>query len=179
MSATKPFYYAGGEKINLQPVKDMLAFARPASLAKLPAALKQTLHEGLEAVTDGITIVPVEQLTSQVLSAIRDKLKVFPVFAGDASGMLVALPEVRVQCEQDENEELESWLKERAGEIKVVKHEGSQFVLQPTSGAGEDALRIANEIYKKFRPQMSQPRFLRIVDRPDTMQSAQAMRPRA
>jgi hypothetical protein len=164
------FYYAGGEKINLHPVKDMLAFARPTSLSKLPAALKQSLHLGLEAVTDGVTIVPVEQLTSQVLSAIRDKLKVFPVFAGDASGMLVALPEIRVQCEPEQGKKLESWLKERADEIDIVKHDGTQFVLQATSGDGADALRIANEIYRKFRPQMSQPRFIRIVDRPDTMQ---------
>src|SRR5687768_13146161 len=98
MPAAKSFYYAGGKKIDLSPASDMLAFARPAASTKLPALLRRTLNKGLEAVTDGITIVPLGDLTSQVASAIRDKLQVFPVFAG-ADGMLVALPEVRVQSE--------------------------------------------------------------------------------
>jgi len=48
----------------------------------------------------------------------------------------------------------------------VVGQKRGQTTLRPISGKGEDAITIANEIYVTIRPTMSQPRFLRLVDRP-------------
>jgi len=168
MATRSTYYYAGGEKVPLRPVTEIVAFGPPATSHELPNELREHLEKTCEPVMEGISVVPVEQLGDQLLPMINEELTTYPVYAGEANGMLVALPEVRIEYADAESaDKLEAWLVKNADRVTVVRRNDQQLVLRPRSGKGEDALKVANDIHRKIHPLMSQPRFLRIVERPD------------
>lgn len=155
MAKTKKLYFfADGKKVPLVAVTDLVAHGKAESNS-LPSDVtfaSRKLHETAKS--------------SQ--SRGRKKAETeYPVYSSKAGGYVVALPEVRVQ-EQSPNtsESFASWLNRNKDRVVVVGQKRGQTTLRPVSGKGEDAITIANEIYVAIRPMMSQPRFLRLVERP-------------
>jgi len=92
---------------------------------------------------------------------------IHPVFRAEGA-MLVALPEVRVEDASPRRQAaLHDWLAQHRGEAEIVQDRGDRMVLRPTSGRGLDALALANHLSEQVGPEMAQPGFLRIVERPD------------
>jgi hypothetical protein len=78
------------------------------------------------------------------------------------------LPEVRVEESSPERQQaVHRWLRQHARDVETVEDRGGRIVLRPTSGRGQDALALANDLTEQVGPEMAQPRFLRIVDRFD------------
>jgi hypothetical protein len=92
----------------------------------------------------------------------------YPVYRA-AGGIIEALPEVRVEeSRQARQVKLREWLKEHGDEVRIVSENDDRIVLEPVSGAGQDALQIANQLAAEIGPELAQPRFIRITPRPDS-----------
>jgi hypothetical protein len=153
MEEMQLFYFADGKKVALKPVKDLIAQSDSAD-DPLPKSVTLTPRE------------PVKEADSET-TGVKNALPQYPVYTSGESGYMVALPEVRVQEQCVEpSPKFAAWLAKNEDRIEVVGQKRGQTIIRPLSGKGEDAIQIANEIYEEIEPAMSQPRFLRVVDRP-------------
>jgi hypothetical protein len=145
------FYFADGKKVALEPVEDLIAQSKAVD-DQLPKSVT-LIKKGKEAAAG--------------TRGTKDASLEYPVYSSDASGYIVALPEVRVQEESVEpSTKFANWLRKNKTRIVVIGQKRGQTIIRPVSGKGEDAIEIANEIYLAIKPAMSQPRFLRVIDRP-------------
>jgi hypothetical protein len=108
-----------------------------------------------------------DALSSPQLDALAKQGAVQPVFHAEGA-MLIALPEVRLEESSPERRQaVHRWLRRHARDAEIVEDRGDRIVVRPTSGRGQDALALANQLTEQIGPEMAQPRFLRIVDRVD------------
>jgi hypothetical protein len=163
-------YQAGGKTVSLRPDKHFvglnLAVLDEPMLKSLQAAAKGEMQE----VKGGMALIPRKHLISDLISKLRDKNAVFPVFS-DGGTRMIALPEVRVEPPAGKAfkaglQSLSKWIGEREKEVQVLKDNPDRMVVAPLSGYGPDAVTLAHDIAKKFKTLTASPRFLRIMPRP-------------
>lgn len=151
------FYYANGQKIDLEPADDLAVIEGKATRA--PAASSTSVSRPL---VDDLRLVS----KSDVLPAAPSKPQ-YPVFRSQGS-IVVVLPEVRVEeTRAAYRAKLDSWLAEHADDVTVVSRDDDRVSLKAASGSGEDALAIANKLAEEVRPEMAQARFIRVTPSPN------------
>lgn len=158
------YYWARAEKV---PLDDTSLVA-----VDVPAAKRARLWDGdLEDAADGagarraddLVLVPTAELPAELRDRLREAGAVQPVLGHDDT-LLVVLPEVRVETgDADTAASLRSVVQAYADDVAVEQLAPGRFVLRPSSGRGEDALKLANHVYERVRPDASQARFLRVV----------------
>jgi hypothetical protein len=163
------YYYASGKPIRLTLDEGWVAVdARRCEAADPAGSLEAVLRDVSRPLRGDLVLVPRDALSSRQHDALAKQGAIQPVFHAEGA-RLVALPEVRVeesspQCQQA----LHHWLRQHGHEAEIIEDRGDRLVLRPTSGRGQDALALANELTEQVGPEMAQPRFLRIVNRFDT-----------
>lgn len=159
-SHSGPYYYAGGEKIELTPAEDLVAVKN-----QVLQALEGVASTVGRALTDGLRLVAKHDL-GHALKELGGPKSEFPVFRSHG-GIVVALPEVRVEEGRKTHQaRLEKWLTAHGDDVQVVSRGGDCMVLKPVSGSGQDALAIANDLAEQVGPEMAQARFIRVTPRP-------------
>jgi hypothetical protein len=166
-SAGENYYYAGGQRIELEPATDLLAVDESAlRQANLPASAKKALKAARQ-LTSGISLIDRDAIEDAVADALAKAGALQPVFRA-MGAVLVALPEVRVEFAEGaaKSRGLKKWLATRGDEAAIEKQSDGRITIRPTSGYGGDALAIANALTEEVKPEVAQPRFVRIVRRP-------------
>jgi hypothetical protein len=167
-AAGENYYYAGGQRIELEPATDLLAVDESAlRQADLPASAKKALTKAARQLTSGISLIDRDAVDGVVADALANAGALQPVFRA-MGALLVALPEVRVEFAEGaaKKQGLEKWLAARGDEAAIEKQSDGRITIRPTSGYGGDALAIANALAEEVKPEVAQPRFVRIVRRP-------------
>ena len=158
------YYYAGGERVRLQPdsrvAVDLARAGPPAS----PARSWARAYEGEAPLRGEIRLVDRGEIPDDVFAELDAQSAIHPVYThGDAT--IVILPEVRVELD-DGKLRLSDLVDKYADAARITEGKYGQVTLLPMSGKGEDAMRLANEIYEKMQPKSAQARFLRVTARP-------------
>ncbi len=161
-------YYAGGRKVELDRDDSYVAVVEDAAeQAGLDAQVKTATRDSQRG-GGGVLLVDRSALDEKVLTSLRDAGALQPVYRNDQA-VMVALPEVRVEF--DSAEEQQSVMDALAAK-DAVPHKISQstdygMVVQPLSGKGEDALKLANDIQERAHPAAASVHFVQFVPRRD------------
>jgi hypothetical protein len=147
------YYYASGQRVELETDDEHVGVDRNA--AERAGLAKQIAPAGSVAGQSGsVAVVSRSALGEEALASLRKAGALQPVYRRNRA-IMVALPEVRVEF--DSPAERKSVLKFLA-DHKDPPHS--------TSGRGDDALQIANEIYEHAHPASSSVRFVQFVPKP-------------
>lgn len=169
MSA-KSYYYAAGKRVDLHPASGF--FAVDTDSRQLASALspreRNLLTKRGRALKGGVRLYSARDLPEAIISRVKDDLAL-PVFR-HGSTLIIVLPEVRVEHDgPKQTSALRQFLRKRkALAAEIVQEQDGQIVLRPSSGRGADALALANEISEALSPPLSQARFVRVVQKPNT-----------
>ena len=163
-------YYASGKRVDVALDDEWIAVSQDrAKQAQVPAAERNRLREAARPLRGDLVLVPTRGLSPASREALESAGAVQKVFKAEGA-TLVALPEVRVEdSSQARREALRRWLDDHPGVARVLKEQDEMLVLQPVSGDGSDALRLAATLSEEVRVTSAQPRFMRVVRRPSTM----------
>ena len=165
MKPKKPYYYAGGKRVTLEPATDLIAVDEARLAEKLPDLLSSdaALRSG-KALGGGIRLLEREALAPATLARLQSSGVTQPVFRQQGA-VMIALPEVRV--EDDSAATLAKVRKFAASEnVSITDDAPGRLTLRPSSPDGGDALSLAAELSEQFKPASASPRFVRIVPRP-------------
>jgi hypothetical protein len=160
------YYYASGRKIELEDDNDHVAVdravAQKAGLASQVAASADASGPG-----GGVVLAQRSTLSKGTLSTLRKAGALQPVYKRDRA-VVVAMPEVRVEFDTPAQRRtiLQVLAKIRSPSHEIVTNTDDRIVIRPTSGRGDDALHIANEIYERAHPAAASVRFIQFVPRP-------------
>jgi hypothetical protein len=161
----KPYYYADGKRVTLEPAADLVAVDDARLAEKFPDLT--SLDSALQSATPlrgGIRVVQRNQLDANTLERLQSAGVTQPVFR-QGGATLVALPEIRI--EDDCESTLEEVRKFAVDKVRpMTGDDEGRLTLRPLSGDGGDALALANELVERFKPASVSPRFLRIVSGP-------------
>jgi hypothetical protein len=155
------YYYAAGDRIPLVPMPDVVAVDRAAA-----GAIAESLGQALPEI--GGTLGELTLLAWDKLSAeLKASLSCQPVFQA-LGATLVAMPEVRVEgADPGYRKKLKRWLTDHAELAELANSNKGPATVRPRSGNGLDALKIANLLHEELQIELAQPRFVRIVKRPE------------
>lgn len=163
------YYWAREEKVPLEDTSLVAVDVPAAKRARLWGGALEDAAAGAERAED-LVLVPAAELPAELRDRLREAGAVQPVLGHDDT-LLVVLPEVRVETgDADTAAAVSAAVRDYAADVAVEQPAPGRFVLRPSSGRGEDALKLANHIYERARPDAAQARFLRIVtgkDPPD------------
>jgi hypothetical protein len=161
------YYYAGGEKVELDPDRDWIAVdVDRLGKSKRDASLKKAMMTDSEPLRDSLYLVDRARLSESDLDRMEAEGATQLVYR-HGNTRLVPLPEVRVELKaENDTEVLQKCLKSHSCDAEIVKKRGGSMVLRPRSGRGSDALKIANVLQEEGSAQSAQARFLRMVPRP-------------
>ena len=163
------YFYAGGERVLLDPAKDFYAvdLNRLGIGTKLRQRVEGLLNSIGVSTRRGVAVVPRSEIPPNVANDLHGHGAFQPVYE-DRSSLLVVLPEIRIEeARPGVQKQIHDWLikKERAFNIRTRQE---RTEVQPKSGNGGDALRLANEIQEQLAPELVQARMLRIRAKPKT-----------
>ena len=160
-------YYADGEVIPLLPTNLVAVDLGLAAKFGVPSKTLDRLDRTGRHLRRGMVLVDVTEVGPDLRRLLDHAGAAHPVFRNPTGALTVLLPEIRVEAQTAEAwSRIQHELDHEAGRIEVVRADGHRLVLRPASGRGMDALDLANAIYERAAPAMSQPRLLRLVDRP-------------
>jgi hypothetical protein len=160
------YYYASGERIELERDEDQVAVDRSAARR---AGLEQQIAAapGVAGQSGPVIVTPRSALGQEALTALGQAGALQPVYRRNRA-IMVALPEVRVEF--DTKQQRQKVLKFLEGRTlpphAIVDTSDERLVIRAESGRGDDALTIANEIYEHAHPASSSVRFLQFVPKP-------------
>jgi hypothetical protein len=164
------YYYASGQPVDLTLDETWLAidtqqFKAAGTSPRLQAALLKNAH----ALRGDLILVKRQTLTTKQLDVLTRQGVAHPVFRSKGA-LLIALPEVRVEESSSQRRRaLLRWIREHRELTEIVEDYGERIVLRPTSGHGTDAIHLANQIIEQIAPELAQPRFVRVVERFDSV----------
>lgn len=161
-------YYADGEVIGLVPA-DLVAVDLEFAAAKcgVPSRILNRWERTGRHLKGDMVLVGTRAIGSKLRRLLEDAGAAHPAFYDPTGAITVVLPEIRVEAGTPEaRSSIEQAIAQVEGRMEVVRDGGSRLVLRPVSGRGMDALELANAIYERAAPAMSQPRLLRLVQRP-------------
>jgi hypothetical protein len=160
------YYYASGRRIELDRDDEYVAIDRSAAKR---AGLDEQLPPDAKAAgaTVSVVVAPRSELDAQTLASLRQAGAIQSVYRRDRA-VMVPLPEVRAEFDSAE---------QRTAVLRVLdegdlpphtikENSDERIVIAPASGLGDDALKIANEIYERASPAAASPRFIQIVPKP-------------
>jgi hypothetical protein len=160
-------YYAGGRKVELDRDENYIAVVQEAAHragldAQVETASKDSPRRG-----GGVVLAERSALDEKTIARLRDAGALQPVYRNNQA-VMVALPEVRVEF--DTAEQRDSVMHVLA-DRDALPHKISQstdygMIVQPVSGRGDDALKIANEIQERGHPAAASVRFIQFVPKP-------------
>jgi hypothetical protein len=158
-------YYAQGGRVPLEPAKYVAFLTELAAASRVSKNLiNEVKAEGRE-LTRNVYLVAISKVKDQ-LDELDEKGVTQPVFRDPSGALVVLLPELRVETTTKPGLARVRKAVHKLDHLEVLRDDGEQLLLRPTSGRGLDALDLANDLYEGARPAMSQPRFLRVVDSP-------------
>ena len=166
-SASKNYYYAGGEKVELDLVDEYRAIdvRRVRRGTKLRRKVDEIVRNSKARTYKTVSIVPADALPAELEEELSRRGAFQPLFRRD-DAMIVFLPEVRIEEDRPEyKKKIRSLLKRHEAELTVDQRSYKANV-KPKSGRGVDALELANEIQEEVSPDYVQARMLRITPRP-------------
>ena len=159
------YYWAGGRRIELE--RDRHDVALDLERARSQGVSNDVLAEAERlgvALNDRLVLVSDSQLHQLGITDEAHDDALQPVFRAADGTRIVVLPEVRVEvADPGEQERLEAYVVQPGLDAKVTSSRPGRVVVTPSSGRGTDALDIANTMFERFHPEVSQARFLRIV----------------
>ncbi len=166
----KQYYYAGGQRIDLTRVEDMLAIDEQRLMgAAVPEAIREEVRQAVQPLRAGIGLARRASLSPKTTAVLKKAGALQPVFRAQGA-LMVALPEVRVEESRPTKQRpLEEWIRSHSEQALIRSRREGQIVLEPVSGHGEDALVMANTIMEEMETEMAQARFLRVLPRPSTL----------
>ena len=159
------YYDADGSQVPLRAADKVAVDWGAAANAQIaPNELAALKEHGTELRGD-VAMLPSAALTHPVAEALDKAGALHPVFKSDDGGLVVVLPEVRIEAA---NEAQAAKVREYidSTDSELVRESGDQLVVRPTSHRGADALTLANRIAEEMNPPMTQARLLRVVPRP-------------
>jgi hypothetical protein len=161
-------YYAGGHKVEINRDEDYVAVvsdvAKKAGLeAQVESASKDSQRGG-----GGVLLVERSALDDKMLASLREVGALQPVYRSDQA-VMVALPEVRVEFDTAGQRQavMDVLADPDALPHEIVQSTDEGLVVQPTSGKGEDALNLANDIQERGHPAAASVRFVQFVPKRD------------
>ena len=161
------YFYAGGERVLLDPAKDFYAvdLNRLGAGTKLRHTVEGLLNSIGASMRRGVAVVPRSDIPPDVANDLSSHGAFQPVYE-DQTSLLVVLPEVRIEeARPGVQKKIHNWLIEQKRGINVRTRQ-ERTEVQPKSGSGGDALRLANEIQEQLAPELVQARMLRIRIKP-------------
>src|SRR5262249_20525373 len=141
------YYYAGGRKIALENDDEHVAVDQQAAEK---AGLTSSLPTQSPQSSSGVVLTRRSALDPDTLARLRSAGALHPVYKRDRA-VVVALPEVRVEFDNEaQRSAVMTFLKKgEPAEHTIAEQTDDRVVVRPASGSGDDALRIANDIYER------------------------------
>lgn len=164
MTLEETYYYSEGQRIELTPVKDLVALdLEIAQKARVGEKELKSLMKNGRQLRRNLYLIGRNKLAAGMLHQIDEAGAQQPVFQhGDT--IIVVLPEVRAESSPGKQESLFEMLQSTdTVPAEVVEESGLKLVLRPKSGRGIDALHLANQLYEHANMVMAHPRFIRLV----------------
>ena len=160
-------YYAGGRKVELDRDEEYVAVVQEAARKAGLDAQVQTATKGSPGRGGGVVLAERSALDEKTIASLRDAGALQPVYRS-SQAVIVALPEVRVEFDTAEQRDAVMHV---LADRDLLPHTISQstddgVIVQPLSGRGDDALRIANEIHERGHPAAASVRFIQFVPKP-------------
>jgi hypothetical protein len=160
----RAYYYASGQKVELEPDDEHVALDRTAA-AKTGRAEPATSTRSASAPA-GVIVVERKAIDDDTLAKLRKEGAVQTVYRRNRA-LVVPLPEVRIEFDRpDQRRAVLDVLSTIGTPYKIAEDTDDRLVVAPASGRGDDALRLANEVYERAHPAAASVRFFQIVPKP-------------
>jgi hypothetical protein len=160
-------YYAGGRKVELDRDEEYVAVVQEAAHragldAQVETASKDSPRRG-----GGVVLAERSALGEKTIASLSDAGALQPVYRNNQA-VMVALPEVRIEFDTAEQRNaVMDVLSDRDTLPHTISHNtDSGMVVEPVSGKGDDALKIANEVQERGHPAAASVRFIQFVPKP-------------
>jgi hypothetical protein len=162
-------YYAGGRKVEIDRDHSYVAVVSDVAKEAGLDAQVEVATKGSQRGGGGVLLVERDALDDKMLTSLRDVGALQPVYRNDQA-VMVALPEVRVEFDTAEQRQavIDVLADPRALPHKIVESTDDGLVVAPTSGKGEDALKLANDIQERGHPAAASVRFVQFVPKRET-----------
>ncbi|HYO40076.1 MAG TPA: hypothetical protein VER39_10495 [Nocardioidaceae bacterium] len=157
------YYWAGGRKVALHGSSDVVIDVTSAAGAQLAGSSLDSLRAQGRALSATLLLVPEAEASAALGDTSASVAGVHPVYRSDDGALVVVLPEVRV--ESSDPRRLAD-LGRSLSAARVRERSEERLVLEPVSGRGADALRLANMLAESRAAEVTSARFLRVVARP-------------
>ena len=161
------YYYAAGRRVQLESDEERVAVDKSAAeRAGLDAHVRRATEDGPRQ-GRGVVLVQRSALGEKTIASLRDAGALQPVYR-HKDAVMVALPEVRVEFDTPEQRRavMDVLAGSHALPHKISESTDERMIVRPESGDGEDALKIANEIYERAHPAAASVRFIQFVPKP-------------
>ena len=164
------YYYAGGRRVDLETDDEHVAVDQTAAeKAGLGPRLAGALRPERAS---GVVLANRSALGEDTVARLRQADALHPVYKRDRA-VVVALPEVRVEFDNAAQRRAVKDLLATSGlaEHTIAEDTDDRLVVHPASGSGDDALKIANDIFERAHPAASSVRFVQFVPKPSVVRS--------
>lgn len=153
------YYYAGGQKIPLEPDDEHVAVDKAAASTVESAGTRIP-------VPGNIVILERSAVDASALTRLRRDGAVQTVYRRNQA-LVVPLPEVRIEFDKpSERKAVLEALAASPTPHTIAEDTEDRLVVAPDSGSGDDAIRLANEVYERARPAAASVRFAQVVPKP-------------
>ena len=161
------YFWAGGRKQFLSGTDDIAIVVRNAAEAIGQRDIKRLRGRG-QPFGDTLIVVAQTDLDDETMERLRRVGAVQPVYRSDDEVRVVVLPEVRVEeADPVRKNHILDLVHKGVFDGVLIDEKPGRLTLSPTSGNGDDALKLANQLVEQLHPDAVSPRFLRLVPRPD------------
>jgi hypothetical protein len=157
-------YYAGGHKVEIDRDESYVAVVQDVAKKAGLGAQVETASKDSQRGGSGVLLVERSAIDDKTLASLRDVGALQPVYRNDQA-VMVALPEVRVEFDTAEQRKavMDVLADPDALPHKIMQSSDDGLVVQPASGKGEDALKLANDIQERGHPAAASVRFVQFV----------------
>lgn len=162
MSEGDSYYLSGGHRVPLKASPNVVIDLESEAVENLAESDLQNLRDKGRSLSTSLLLVPDEVAAEVLGETMVSAPGVHPVFSSEDGSLIVVLPEVRVEADAPESLVAAG----RADDAHIKDSNEVRLILEPDSGRGADALRLANELAEVPGTNVAQARFLRIVARP-------------
>lgn len=167
MQPTPASYHAHGGEVALEPTSFVGVDLGTAETAAVGSPVLDAVRAGGRRLRRDIVLLDEGVIDTAASAALDGVGALHPVFRDPTGSLVVVLPEVRVEGASPEGRARIRHDVDGDEAVEVLRDDGDRLVLRPASGRGLDALALANRVHDLASPAMSQPRLLRVVERPD------------
>lgn len=160
------YYYAGGERHELDPVHELVAVDVRGAEGAEPGyelgtlAVVSRLPGGL-AIVDRAALGDARHARLQAAGLLQRVYR-------SGRALVVPMPEVRVELDAGQQEAVRAASAAAPMSVETVDETPERMTLRPSTGRGEDALDLANFIYEHAHPAAASARMLQVVPKRGT-----------